>query len=137
MTPTPQVLPSEEFNALQSGLRSFKSVDAATAALLLSAAQGHTTGHNAQVFTMGVLDVLPGGGGLSAAKVGGWQLAGEFGGQIVACEMYTGARGGPQPLPQGSPRLSCVRTGEPGNRLLRAIASLQEIDGQPPATPFV
>jgi hypothetical protein len=134
---TSQLLPIEELNALQRDLSSFKSVDATTADWLVSAAQNPASGYSTEVFTLGVPDILPGGGGLAAAMSGGWRLSGAYGTKPIACDMYTVARGGPQPLPQGSHRLACVRTGEPVNKLLTAIASLQQPGAMPPDTPFL
>jgi hypothetical protein len=133
---TPDILPDEELNALRSDLPNFKSVDTATADKLIFAAQSPTLGHSVEVFTIGVPDILPGGNGLAAATSAGWRLAAAFGATTIACDMYTVARGGPQPLPQGTRRLACMRTGDQVNKLLIAIAGLQQIAGQPPATDF-
>ena len=122
---------------MKRDLPSFKSVDATTAAALLAVAQNPALGHNIEVFTIGMQDVLPGGSGLAAATSAGWRLAAAISPNTIACDMYSVARGGSQPLPAGSRRLACVRTGAPVNKLLMAIDGLQQIDGQPPGTAFL
>ncbi len=132
---TSQILPAEELNAMKRDLQSFKSV-ASMVDSLVAAAQNTTLGHNIQVFTLGVQDIQPGGAGLAAATAAGWRLAASVGGQTIACDLYTVARGGSAPLDQGAPRLACVRAGAPVDRLMAAMTSMQQIDGQPANTEF-
>lgn len=132
LAPTPQVLTPDVKNALAAGLPSFRSADRSVQNALLDATHGF------QVFTMGVPDVLPSGGGLKAAKLSGWRIAVQMKGGAMAGDIYTMPRGGQQPLPSGGPRLACVRQGDQIEALLRAFAALTQapLSSQLPAEPF-
>jgi len=134
-TPITQVITVDVKKALQDGVpsfRSFRSADPVLQQALLQATQG------LKVFTLGIPDVLSGGGGLQAAKLSGWRIAVADGGAAIAGDIYTMARGGKQPLPEGSPRLACIRQGQEVTNMLQTIADLSApaLAGQLPAEPF-
>jgi hypothetical protein len=130
-----QEMPADVKKALQDGLpafRPFKSADAILRQTLLQATHGQT------VSTLGVPDVLSGGKGLNGAKSAGWRVAVSNRGAAVAADIYTMQRGGKYPLPDGAPRLACIRQGPEVDNMLQTITSITapSLAGQLPAEPF-
>lgn len=107
-------------NAVKTGLASFLKASDPAWQLLLNAAAG-TGGERLGVFTLGASAVLAGGSLLTRAKFGGWRIAAGAGGSAAAADIYTMERKGPVPIPEGEPRLACVRIGPQIGNLLRAI----------------
>jgi len=107
-------------NAVKNGLASFLKTSDPAWQPLLNAAAG-TGGERLGVFTLGASAVLAGGSFLTRARFGGWRIAAGAGGSAAAADIYTMERKGPVPIPEGEPRLACVRIGPQIGNLLRAI----------------
>jgi hypothetical protein len=106
---------------------SFNDAETPMQVKLHEAVQGK--GQAWQVFTMTLPDFLPGGKGFKAAIPGGWRVATGSGTQVIAGDLYTGntvARQYPYALPEGAPRLACIRAGDEISKLLSAMQQLTQ-----------
>jgi hypothetical protein len=120
----PQSLPDNVMAAVETGLPSFGSAGAALQKLFLDAARAKG---GVRVFSPGVADVLPGGRGLNRSdEPAGWRIATATPDTDIAGDVHMLARRGSEPLPEGTPRLACVRKGPHITRMLAAIAALEK-----------
>ncbi len=116
-----------------SRFRSFTSADAHMQQMLQDSAQGR--GQAWQVFTLGLADVLDGGGGVDDAYPGGWRIAARSGDNVLAGDVYVRHTKQVNPttgknlfFPEGSPKLACIR---PGEEMLKMLDTIQGLDNQP------
>ena len=71
-------------------------------------------------------------------KPAGWRIATAAPDTDIAGDVHMLARRGSKPLPEGTPRLACIRKGPHITRMLQAIAALEKpADASPvPAKPY-
>jgi hypothetical protein len=115
---SPTILPDAGSKALADGLSRFnRTADASVQAQLKSAGQTFA------VYYMGIQGVLAGPSGLPKDP-SGYRVALSVDDTAYAADIYTMPRHGPDPLPEGTARLACVRKGPSIACLLRVFDDL-------------